>query len=176
MTSMDCRTFRDKHVGFVDDVLSAAEMAEMQQHLTVCCRCARHDTGVRRGLLVARNLPQIEPSADFMERLNVRLRTMEPFDSGSMPVVRSPLSSSFALLAASVLAVAALATALSTRGSDEPILLAPVIASVPAEIPGPVASPSVVASLATGIPVWPAMFMLNEAPVHMVNVELQERD
>jgi hypothetical protein len=33
----------------------------------------------------------------------------------------------------------------------------------------------VVASLATGIPVWPAMFMLNEAPVHMVNVELQER-
>jgi hypothetical protein len=175
MTSMDCKTFRDKHVGFVDDVLSAVEMTEMQRHLAVCGRCARHDTGVRRGLLVARNLPQIEPSADFMERLNLRLRTIEPFDSGSMPLVRNPLSNGFAVVAASVLAVAALATALSTRSSDEPIRLAPVIASMPAEIPGPVASPSVVASLATGIPVWPAMFMLNEAPVHMVNVELQER-
>jgi hypothetical protein len=46
----------------------------MYDHLEACTRCATFDTVVRRGLLVARNLPAIEPSPDFNVRLQNRLR------------------------------------------------------------------------------------------------------
>ncbi|HYD55181.1 MAG TPA: hypothetical protein VEA99_21270 [Gemmatimonadaceae bacterium] len=174
---MDCSEFREKHVAFVDDVLSAAEMAEMQRHARHCCRCARHDTSVRRGLLLARNIPQIEPSADFMERLQLRLRELEPDDDGKDPaVVTHDRGATYrALVAATVLAAAGLATALTMdRSPAEPIRLQPVIASVPADPPTALASPAVVASLATGIPVWPAVFMMSQPEEHLITVELRE--
>ena len=172
---MDCKEFREKHVAFVDDVLSAAEMGVMHRHLRECCRCARHDTSVRRGLLLARNIPQIEPSADFMERLQRRLHDIEPdADVPTLALAHFPSSTTFALLAAGVLAVAALAVATLSPSDAEPILLPPVVASLPAEPPDAVASPAVVASLATGIPVWPAVFMVSQPEVHMMNVELQD--
>src|SRR3954467_11555708 len=67
---MDCRAFRENHVGFVDDVLPAIDMEAMHRHLRSCGRCARHDLAVRRGLLIVRNLPPIEPSAGFMSKLS----------------------------------------------------------------------------------------------------------
>jgi len=70
---MDCREFRAKHVAFVDDTLSLVDTEAMHRHLRGCPRCARRDTAVRRSLLLVRNLPEIEPSADFMSRLNSRL-------------------------------------------------------------------------------------------------------
>ena len=71
---MTCREFRRKHDAYVDDTLSGVEFDRMAQHRRVCARCAQLDTRVRRALLVARNLPTIEPSADFGERLQARLR------------------------------------------------------------------------------------------------------
>src|SRR5437764_9637612 len=61
---MDCRAFRNKHVAFVDDLLSAVEMDAMVRHRSACHRCSRHDTAVRRSLLIVRNLAPIEPSPD----------------------------------------------------------------------------------------------------------------
>lgn len=163
--------FRDKHVAFVDDVLSGDEMVEMRRHLVACGPCARRDTGVRRSLILARNLPQIAPSADFMERLNCRLRELDRLESGSQH--RSPSFGPFAMLAASIIAIAGLATAISGgNDSAEPLMLPPVVASIPAEPTEPVASAAVVASLATGIPMWPAVFMLSYAPENLVRVEL----
>ncbi len=37
--------------------------------MRVCLECTRHDTRIRRSLLIVRNLPRIEPSADFRARL-----------------------------------------------------------------------------------------------------------
>ena len=74
---MNCRTFRKSHVDFVDGLLSDKRSAKMYEHLDACGRCGRLDTAVRRGLLVARNLPQIQPSPDFMSRLHMRLRAPE---------------------------------------------------------------------------------------------------
>ena len=71
---MTCREFRRKHDEYVDDTLSGAELDRMAQHRRVCERCAQLDTRVRRALLVARNLPTIEPSAAFSERLQARLQ------------------------------------------------------------------------------------------------------
>ncbi len=72
--SMTCRTFRKRHADFVDGLLAMSQSAEMYAHLDGCDRCARHHTALQRGLLVARNLPLIQPSPDFMARLQTRLR------------------------------------------------------------------------------------------------------
>ena len=72
---MDCREFRNKHVAFVDDLLPAVEMEAMHAHRATCHRCSRHDTAIRRSLLIVRNLPPIEPSPDFMVRLESAARS-----------------------------------------------------------------------------------------------------
>src|SRR5690348_16242414 len=98
---MDCREFREKHVGFVDDVLPAVDMEVMHRHVQSCQRCARHDIAVRRGLLLVRNIPRIEPSADFMARLNERIATLKTV--GDVSEVPSPYrltTGAFAALAA----------------------------------------------------------------------------
>lgn len=174
---MECKEFREKHVAFVDDLLSLAEQAAMLGHLRRCVRCSRHDTCVRRGLLVARNLPQIQPSADFMARLNARLHDAECGDGAcaflDRPQHKLPLAR-FAVLAAGIIGAVTLAASRLDDGPPEPVRLAPVVASIPAPEPEPLASPAVMASLATGIPVWPAVFMAGAAPAHMVRVELRE--
>ena len=78
---MDCREFHKKHCAFIDDTLSGIELVGVQRHIAECEDCAKHDAIVRRSLLVFRNLPRIEPSADFSERLNVRLREMKDPDA-----------------------------------------------------------------------------------------------
>src|SRR5688500_3094334 len=70
---MDCRTFRKNHDAFVDDTLPAVEIVAGQRHLLECADCAHYDTTVRRALMVFRNLPTIQPSADFSARLSARL-------------------------------------------------------------------------------------------------------
>ena len=71
---MDCREFCDQHLAFVDDTLAGIELVRMQRHIAECESCAKHDAKIRRALLLFRNLPSIEPSADFSRRLDVRLR------------------------------------------------------------------------------------------------------
>ena len=176
---MDCREFGKNHLAFVDDTLSAVDTAAMRRHLCVCVNCARLDTRIRRGLLLARNLPIVQPSADFMERLNARLREIGPVDRYTVAApsyrVFSPVT--FSAIAASIMAVTLLASALF-RGNprDMELRLPPVVASVPeAEPPsGSVASPVYVASFMSGMPVWPAVMHAGEASLHMANVEFRQ--
>jgi anti-sigma factor RsiW len=176
---MDCREFGKQHLAFVDDMLSAVDTAAMQRHLQVCSHCARHDTRIRRGLFLARNLPVIQPSADFMERLNARLREIGPIDryAAAMPSYRGFSVVAFSTIAASVMAITLLAGALLRAGSrDVELRLPPVVASVPEPEPAstPVASPVYVASFMTGMPVWPAVMHAGEASLHMANVEFRQ--
>ena len=99
---MDCREFRSKHVAFVDDLLPAVEMDAMQQHVTICSRCSRHNTAIRRSLMLVRSLPSIEPSPDFIARLNARLEEMGPVSRVDLVAPRPylPSLSAFAALAA----------------------------------------------------------------------------
>jgi anti-sigma factor RsiW len=71
---MDCREFCDQHVAYVDDTLAGIELVRMQRHMAECDSCAKHDAKIRRSLLLFRNLPPIQPSPDFSERLEARLR------------------------------------------------------------------------------------------------------
>lgn len=74
---MNCRTFRKRYMAFIDGLLTERQSTDMYEHLDECVRCARRNLAMRRGLLVARNLPQIEPSPDFMGRLQVKLQNSE---------------------------------------------------------------------------------------------------
>ena len=175
---MDCREFRNKHVMFVDDLLPAVDMTAMQQHLDKCLRCSRQHTSIRRSLLVVRNLPPIEPSPDFMARLNQRLDQLGP--AARVDVVRRPQYYSPAALtavAAGLIAVAYMAVETTQYFSPAPTAhVAPMIASVPAALePAPtIANSAFVASIPTGMPVWPAMMMAGQAPLHFASLDFHD--
>jgi hypothetical protein len=170
---MDCREFRSRHVAFVDDTLPMMQMEAMLRHLRTCTRCARHDTAVRRSLLVVRNLPEIEPSADFMARLNQRLSELHVSRELPPPTSTSSLLR-FAAIAAGLAIASYVSLDVMSRRAPAEIRLAPVIASVPEQMPSPVNDAAFVASMSAGIPVWPAVLMLDQAPMHMANLELQQ--
>jgi hypothetical protein len=183
---MDCRTFRNNHVAYVDDVLCAAEMTAMDGHLAGCVRCARHDTAVRRALLVVHNLPSVEPSPEFLTRLSTRIDALGPISRTDRIGAHSYLPSvgAFAALAAGVAAVTYLAVTtndyFSAPAAGAPMAVAAAFAgsgrTVTSEAGSvaPLASPAMVASVPTGMPVWPAMLMVGQAPVRFASMELDE--
>ena len=152
--------------------MSDVETIAMQRHLAECEACARHDTAVRRGMLLLRNLPDIEPSADFRDRLNARLRETRARDAvrrAAEHLHRAPGLGLFAgtavgLVAASLMA----ATMLEWNKPARDIMLPPVLATRPIVAPVPVATPNFVASVPAAVPVWPAALMVEQAPEHFV--------
>lgn len=176
---MDCREFRNKHVAFVDDLLPAVDMERMLRHLTVCSNCSRHDTAVRRSLLLVRNLPPIEPSPDFMARLNARLEALGPGARMDSISPRPYLASvgTFAALAAGLAAVAYLAVETTHYYAPDPVMQhAPIVAQAVDTTPAPIASAAFVASMSTGMPVWPAVLMVGQAPVRFASLEFRDAD
>src|SRR5688500_5273064 len=101
---MDCSRFRNRHLGFMDSTLSEEEMSGMRRHLTQCPACARRDTSIRRALLIFRNLPAIQPSADFAARLNCRIRQLHSSEYRES-LHRSPSLGGFMAAAAALVAV-----------------------------------------------------------------------
>ena len=165
---MDCSKFRERHVAFLDELLQEADLVAMQRHLTECASCARHDTAIRRGLLVARNLPSIVPSSDFRMRLNARLREVRAQDA-AVAAYRGPGWGSFMATAAGVVIVGVLAVAAIEMGPTPEIALAPVIASRPALPPQPIIDHTYMLSASAGIPLWTAALLAEQAPERLMN-------
>lgn len=167
---MNCREFKSNHVGFIDDLLSAADMAEMRRHVLGCQNCSTLDTRIRRSLLVVRNLPQIQPSADFFARLSEALKQAPP---------PTPARRPFAAAAAFTAVTAALAAAVyfamavtSNRATPAPAGPAAQMAATVPLTPVPMNEVAIAATVPAGVPVWPAMFMVGELPTHFANAEL----
>ena len=172
---MDCRAFRENHVGFVDDVLPAIDMEAMHRHLRSCGRCARHDLAVRRGLLIVRNLPPIEPSADFMSKLSERIAELQSTGAMEPAAAYRLTTGAFAALAAGLTLFAyATLEAMNHFGAPATLTLPPVVATAPASPAPPLSAPAYMAAISTGMPLWPAVLMADEAPRQMANVELQQ--
>jgi hypothetical protein len=171
---MDCSAFRDKHLLFIDDALDERDLVAMEGHLALCEGCRRHDTAVRRGMLLCRNLPEITPSADFQARLQMRLREARSAARGhAAERLRAPLRApGLGLFAASVLGVFATGwLAVVALGLDElprDLVLPPAVAVLPEPEPEavPMSAPAVVASVSTGMPVWPAALAVEEMQQH----------
>lgn len=168
---MHCREFRKKHLAYLDHALRGEDVAAMQSHLAGCERCSHHDTAVRRGLLVFRNLAPIEPSADFCSRLDARLRKAR-CDSGELAATRHRGHGAGALIAAAagVVMVGYATTAiLSPPERPREMALAPVVASAPALPATTDASHTVAAAASMGVPVWPVALMAEQAPVRLLD-------
>ena len=170
---MMCREFRDRHPAYLEGALSERALVAMQVHLAECAGCSRYDTTMRRGLMVLRSLPQVEPSADFQDRLNRRLHQARQADARAESY-RGPGVGSFVATAAGVVAAGFLAAMLFDVGQPARNLrLAPVVAMRPAEPPvSPSVSPALVASVSMGLPVWPAAMMAEQAQMHFATAEL----
>ncbi|HXE61872.1 MAG TPA: zf-HC2 domain-containing protein [Gemmatimonadaceae bacterium] len=172
---MICREFHNLHPAFLDQTLTAHDVVEMQLHLAECVHCSRYDTAMRRGLLVLRNLPPLEPSADFLNRLNAKLMAAHDADARAEQY-RGPGVGAFLATAASVVVVGFLAAIVfdAPRASRD-LRLPPVVAVRPPV--APTASPSgvnsaFVASASMGLPVWPAAMMAEQAQEHFAVEEL----
>jgi hypothetical protein len=174
---MNCRQFRKQHVAFVDDTVSGLERAQMHDHLLRCAWCARHDARVRRSLLLVRNLPPIQPSADFRERLHSRVIT-----AALMPeraIVRRWTNTGIAVAAAVLISVGIAARSAANAESSVTLSLPPVVASVPEPRPSIVESPvlampAVMASFSTGIALWPAAIVADEAAEYFANAAFMQ--
>ena len=52
---------------------------------------------------------------------------------------------------------------------DRVIRLAPVVATLPEPEPSPIATPAMVASMPAGMPIWPAVFVAQRAPLRLAS-------
>ena len=171
---MDCRSFRSKHVAFVDDFLPGEDVVAMQLHLTECEACASHDAKIRRSLLVFRNLPPVEPSPDFYARLSARIESER---SKPLPTfaARGPGMGTFMSVAASLVAVGYIAaSSLNWTRPQGDVMLAPVIATQPAMSPRAVENQALVASMSAGMPVWPMVYFAEQAPMRFAQVQFTQ--
>ena len=174
---MDCRTFRRKHLGFVDDTLSGVDTVAMREHVSGCAACARLDRQVRRSLMVARSLPPVHVSPDFRARLLMRLRSERgrpaPRVRRRMPSARVMVAVAAGLATAMVLAREVVGTgdeAVAVRSYVEASApVAPPVAETPSD-------PMLVAAVSSGVPVWPALMIAQDAPINFARVQFRESD
>lgn len=139
----------------------------MREHMVRCPKCARHDTAVRRSLLLVRILPDIAPTPDFRARLEARLR------AGAQPMeLRRPILTSgmFAAIAATLVFAALLAGGALRRAPSPEIRMQPVVASIP-ESESSLGWSAFVATVPTGMSVWPALMAASQTPLHFVATE-----
>jgi hypothetical protein len=184
---MDCRSFRNHHLAYLDDTLSGDVMSAAQLHLMRCDACASHDTMVRKSLMLVRNLPEIEPSDAFSARLAERLAKCKeqphhafddddaclegfldaPSETRTVQVWRG--SRKWLVMAAGVTVMGSVALRSSTGGATE-LELPPVMASAPAApstLP-PMVSAELVQAMVTGNPMWSMAVLVEDAPAHFL--------
>lgn len=170
---MDCREFHKKHFAFIDDTLPGIELVGVQRHIAECEDCAKHDAIVRRSLLLFRNLPRIEPSADFSAKLNARLlelKKAEPF-----PVFHHSRAFAATIAITSVVMLGYIGSSLRDVDTSRDIVFPPVVASIPELEMAPITTPTpaLVASVPAGLPIWTAALYAELAPIHFASVDLQ---
>ncbi len=71
---MDCCEFREKYSDFADGLLDDEAAFRARRHLSVCAACRRFDAAFRTGVSALRELPSVELSRSFGERLRQQLR------------------------------------------------------------------------------------------------------
>jgi hypothetical protein len=170
---MDCREFNDQHLAFVDDTLAGIELVRMQLHLAECRSCAKQDAKVRRALLLFRNLPSIEPSADFSERLEARLKATEN-DNLFLTTQRNLRRSAIAATIASAMMLGYIGTTLYSA-TPRDLVMPPVVATLPEPdfAPITVSAPAIVTSVSAGLTLWPAAVFAEQVPIRFANSSLE---
>jgi len=171
---MDCREFSEKHLAFVDDTLAGIELVRMQRHMAECESCARQDAKIRRALLLFRNLPPIEPSMGFNDRLKARLQEARENDmlleTTRRNLTRGAVAATFATLA-SALMLAYIGNTVYQTEMTRDVVMPPVVAvaTEPDLTPITISTPAIVASASAGLAIWPVALFAEEAPVRFAH-------
>jgi hypothetical protein len=168
---MDCKEFTTRHAAFIDDTLPGFEMAAMREHLMVCALCSRRDTEIRRALFLLKNLPPVRVSDGFQDRLRARITAEGPAFQG--PRATSPRYIGWGVAAAAIVALAGMKGWYDhDRLANTPVRLPAVIASTPVMYEsGDESAPAYVASMSTGIPMWPALMLAEEGPLRFAGMQ-----
>jgi anti-sigma factor RsiW len=172
---MDCREFCEQHVAYVDDTLAGIQLVRMQRHIAECESCAKHDAKIRRALLLFRNLPSIEPSSHFSERLEARLRECQS-DHALASTQRNLRYGALAATLASAVMLGYIGTTLYHRAeAPRDLIMPPVVASIPEPELAPIttSTPAIVTSVSAGLSIWPAALFAEQAPVRFAHSQLE---
>jgi anti-sigma factor RsiW len=172
---MDCREFCEQHVAYVDDTLAGIELVRMQRHIAECESCAKHDAKIRRALLLFRNLPSIEPSADFSAKLAQRIRECQS-DHILATTQRNLRYGAIAATLASAVMLGYIGTTLYSRtAAPRDLIMPPVVATIPEPEFAPIttSTPAIVASVSAGLSIWPAALFAEQAPVRFAHSKLE---
>lgn len=171
---MDCREFCDQHVAYVDDTLAGIELVRVQRHLMECEGCAKHDAKIRRSLLLFRNLPSIEPSADFSQRLEARIKNCE-YENLVASTQRNLRRGAIAATVASVLMLGYIGSTLFQSEPPRDLVMAPVVATIPEPDLSPfnTSTPAIVTSVSAGLTIWPAALFAEQVPVRFAHSSLE---
>lgn len=169
---MDCKEFTTRHAAFIDDTLPGFQMAAMREHLVACARCARRDAEVRRALFLLKNLPSVQVSEGFQDKLRARISAEGP----AYQARRSVPAISMKWAAAALLLVAVGGVAAWPESQTEAITRLPAVyASQPLDTFGfgadDESAPAYVASMSTGIPMWPALMLAEEGPLRFAGMQ-----
>jgi Putative zinc-finger len=129
---MDCGTFLDGYSDFRDGLLPLAERVAFEAHVRECDHCARYHRVVDKGARIYRDLPRVEVSEDFMDRLQHRLYHVDDELANARrrrgPVSRGAVA---ALAAAASIAAVALLPRLYPLAAPTVTMLPPVAARAP---------------------------------------------
>jgi hypothetical protein len=169
---MDCKEFLERHAPFVDLMCSVQDEREMREHLQQCEGCTRHDTRIRRSLMLVRSLPTIQPSPEFRAKLDARLREER---LAGVAIVAPRRRRSVALVAAAAAGIAfagyvANDLVQASRAAD--VVMPPVVATLPQNDSFVTVAPAMVATVPTAMSVWPAIMLASQAQVQLVAAEL----
>lgn len=127
---LDCSDFLEDYSGFRDGTLSAGRCATLAEHLDACASCARYDRVIRNGVDLVRDLPEIEPSHDFLPRLQHRIYHLE---DDAMRARRAS-GASAVLISGIALAIGATAWAPLMRSGTAVVELPPIVAHAPHKV------------------------------------------
>ena len=168
---MDCKEFATRHAAFIDDTLPGFQMAAMREHVMACARCSKRDAEIRRSLFLLKNLPPVEVSDGFQERLRARITSEGPAYQSTRAWNAGYVR--FIAAAAVLVAVAGLkGWSDRERFAETPVRLPAVFAADPVTYAGDDESaPAYVASMSTGIPMWPALMLAEEGPLRFAGVQ-----
>ncbi|HST07050.1 MAG TPA: zf-HC2 domain-containing protein [Gemmatimonadaceae bacterium] len=172
---MDCREFCEQHVAYVDDTLAGIQLVRMQRHIAECESCAKHDAKIRRALLLFRNLPSIEPSSDFSQRLEARIRECQS-EHILATTQRNLRYGAVAATLASAIMLGYIGTTLYHRTeAPRDLIMPPVVASIPEPELAPIttSTPAIVTSVSAGLSIWPAALFAEQAPVRFAHSKLE---
>jgi hypothetical protein len=113
---------------------------------------------------LVRNLPRIRPSSEFSERLSARLLAESAIAAN--PGASLSRQARVASLAAAAVVLALGAARAFTSRQPDLYRMAPVVATAPLSTTSPFGTSALVATVPTGMSIWPAIMMASQAPAH----------